>query len=167
MNDVVSRKLFSRRASGLWWSMAVLPLFLLFGAERPSNNAGSPVGPNGGEALTPRGEQVAHGEYLVRHVAMCVVCHTPKTEQGTLLEQKLLQGGRIPVPSPYRGQQWAFQAPKLAGLPGGWTEESLATFLQTGKTPTGAVVRPPMPPFRMNEEDAHAVAAYLKSLPAD
>jgi mono/diheme cytochrome c family protein len=104
------------------------------------------------------------GKYIVHHVAMCIYCHTPRDVEGVLDQQQLLQGAPMPVASPFPGQPWAFQAPKIAGLPGGWTGEDMAKFLQTGETPTGHEPQPPMPPFRFNDEDAKAVAAYLKSL---
>jgi mono/diheme cytochrome c family protein len=107
---------------------------------------------------------VDRGMYIVHHVAMCVYCHTPKDADGELDQQQLLEGAPIPVESPYPRVKWAFQAPKIASLPGGWTEDDLVRFLQTGVTPTGRTPQPPMPPFRMNDEDAQAVAAYLKSL---
>jgi mono/diheme cytochrome c family protein len=107
---------------------------------------------------------VERGMYIVHHVAMCIYCHTPKDAEGQLDNQQLLQGAPMPVESPFPRVKWAFQAPKIAGLPGGWTEKDLVRFLQTGSTPTGRTPQPPMPPFRMNEEDARAVAAYLRSL---
>jgi mono/diheme cytochrome c family protein len=113
---------------------------------------------------TASNNQIAHGKYLVLHVAMCVQCHTPRNERGELISSRLLQGSSVPVPSPFPSQPWAFEAPKIAGLPGGWTEADLIQLLQTGKRPGGNSPRPPMPPFRMNREDAAAVAAYLKSL---
>jgi mono/diheme cytochrome c family protein len=124
--------------------------------------------PNGDAATADansRGQSsVERGAYVVHHVAMCIYCHTPKDADGQLDEQQLLQGAPMPVESPFPRVKWAFQAPKIAGLPGGWTDEDTARFLQTGVTPTGRTPQPPMPPFRMNEEDARAVAAYLKSL---
>ena len=160
------------------WSLAALPLILL-AQEGPrstsedlqESNAArqqqSEVPAEQAATTGTGGGDIAHGKYVVHHVAMCVICHTPKTEDGKLQMGKLLQGARIPVPSPYPGQQWALEAPQLAGLPGGWTEASLAEFLQTGHTPTGSPIRPPMPPFRMNEHDAQSVAAYLHSLGED
>jgi mono/diheme cytochrome c family protein len=115
------------------------------------------------EAGPPAG-RVARGEYLVTHVAMCVQCHSPRNDRGDLDRERLLQGGPIPVKSPWARQEWAAQAPALVGLPGGWSEEQLADFLQTGKDRNGRAARSPMPPFRMNREDALAVAAYLKTL---
>jgi mono/diheme cytochrome c family protein len=121
---------------------------------------------NAGATDANTGEQpsIERGTYIVHHVAMCIYCHTPKDAEGRLDEQQLLHGAPMPLESPFPRVKWAFQAPKIAGLPGGWTEEDTARFLQTGVTPTGRTPQPPMPPFRMNEEDAQAVAAYLNSL---
>lgn len=113
---------------------------------------------------TSPAEQLQRGQYLVEHVAMCVQCHTPRNAQGELDRTRLLQGAPIPVPAPFPMSQWAFEAPKIAGLPG-WMTEDAERLLQTGKSARGYVPRPPMPPFRMTQEDAAAVVAYLKSLP--
>jgi cytochrome c553 len=107
---------------------------------------------------------VEHGMYIVHHVAMCTYCHTPKNEEGVLDIRQLLHGAPIPVESPFPRMKWAFQAPRIAGLPGGYTEDDMANFLQTGVSPTGRHPQPPMPQFRMTPEDAQAVAAYLQSL---
>lgn len=108
-------------------------------------------------------EKIERGAYLVENVAMCVQCHTPRNRQGVLDRAHLLEGAPMPVDSPYPNQQFAFHAPTLAGLPG-WTVEDAVSFLQTGKRLGGMTPRPPMPPFRMNRDDAEAVVAYLKSL---
>jgi mono/diheme cytochrome c family protein len=109
-------------------------------------------------------DKMQHGRYLVEHVAMCVQCHTPRTEQGELDRSRLLQRAPMPIQSPFPSQTWAFKAPKIAGLPGGWSEEDMIRLLRTGKGPRGNAPRPPMPPFRMTQEDAAAVAVFLKSL---
>jgi mono/diheme cytochrome c family protein len=116
------------------------------------------------DTSTAQPSSVDRGQYIVHHVAMCIYCHTPRSEGGELDEQRLLQGAPMPIASPFPRQQWAFQAPKIAGLPGGWTEADMVKFLQTGTSPTGRQPQPPMPPFRFNEEDARAVAVYLKSI---
>jgi len=107
---------------------------------------------------------VARGDYLVHSVAMCVQCHTPRTHDGTLLMDEQLQGAPMPVKSPYGGRPFAFAAPHIAGLPAGWTEDAFVHFLMTGDPGDRPKPQPPMPPFRMSEADARAVAAYLKSL---
>ena len=111
----------------------------------------------------PPRQDVERGRYLVNHVAMCVQCHTPRDGRGELLERRLLQGAPVPLASPYP-EDWALRAPWLAGLPG-IPEADLVHLLRTGIVPrTGRPPAPPMPPYRLSEEDAKAVAAYLNSL---
>jgi len=117
-----------------------------------------------GRSESEAAPEVEHGRYLVHQVCLCIICHSPKDASGELIESRLLTGGTIPLPSPYPEQEWAFRAPKLTGLPAGWTEEEFVGFLQTREAPRGRTVRLPMPPFHLNERDARAVAAYLKSL---
>jgi cytochrome c553 len=108
--------------------------------------------------------EVERGEYLVHRVAMCVQCHSPRDPSGRLIPTELLQGANMPASAPSMPQAWAFYAPKLAGLPGGFTEETFVHFLQTGERTNGHMPKAPMPPFRMTEQDARAIAAYLKTL---
>jgi mono/diheme cytochrome c family protein len=115
-------------------------------------------------APTPRVARVAHGHYLTQHVAMCIQCHTPRDEKGDLDRHRLFRGAAIPLKSPWPDQEWAVRTPSLAGLPGGWSQDQLATFLQTGKDANGRTPKPPMPPFRLTPDDATAIAAYLRSL---
>ena len=111
------------------------------------------------------GGLVRRGEYLVTSVAMCIECHTPRNEQGELIRLQMLEGAQMPVRSPWSSQQWAYRAPSLAGLPGGWSEADVVNLLVTGKDPQGRTPNTPMPAFRMTRDDAVAVAAYLKELP--
>jgi mono/diheme cytochrome c family protein len=92
-------------------------------------------------------DEVEHGRYLVRQVSLCIDCHGEALTGGIV--------GHGPN---------APHAPAIAGLPG-LTVEAVADFLQTG-TLNGASVPPPMPGYRMHADDAHAIALYLKSLPA-
>jgi mono/diheme cytochrome c family protein len=120
--------------------------------------------PYDSRATAPRAA-VERGRYLVHDVAMCIYCHTPKDEgDGSLVAHELLAGAPIPFASPYPQRAWSFRAPRIAGLPGGWSEADLVRLLRTGRTPSGREPAAPMPPFRMSEEDARAVAAYLRSL---
>jgi len=108
-------------------------------------------------------DPVRRGKYLVHGVAMCVECHSPRGQNGDLIEAKLLQGGRIPVGRPYKSISWAATAPQLAGLPGLSGDEAVE-LLVTGKRSGALPPRPPMPPFRLERSDAEAIVAYLKSL---
>lgn len=112
-----------------------------------------------GEALAAR------GEYLVNNIGGCNDCHTPMTPQGpdmahALQGSTLIFAPTIPIP-------WAPVAPSIAGLPAGYTEEQFIAFLQTGVKPDGSHPLPPMPAFRLNEEDARAMAAYIATVPRE
>ena len=109
-------------------------------------------------------ELVRRGKYIVDQVALCVECHTPRDENGSLKVSEYLRGAPIPVKSPpYPQMKWALKAPAIAGLPG-YTEEQSIRLLMDGLTRDGRKPDPPMPQFRLNRSDAEAVVAYLKSL---
>jgi mono/diheme cytochrome c family protein len=111
-----------------------------------------------GEAL------VARGDYLVNGVVLCGDCHTPRLETMQPDETRRLQGSTLPPSGP--PEVFATNAPPLAGGPANYTDEQFIAFLQTGVRPDGSRPRPPMPPYRLNEDDARAVNAYIRSLPA-
>jgi cytochrome c553 len=106
---------------------------------------------------------VARGDYLVNGVVLCGDCHTPRLETMAPDETRKLQGADIGESGP--PEIFARYAPPLAGGPANYSEEQFVAFLQTGVRPDGSHPRPPMPPYRLNEDDARAVAAYINSLP--
>lgn len=136
----------------LWLSLlgAALLSIALAGAREP-------------QSTEVPGTVVDRGHYLVNEVAMCVQCHTPRDEEGNLERSRLLMGAPIPVPAPPFAERWAPRAPPLAGLHG-WTDGQIVSLLTTGALPDGRRPNPPMPPFRLNEDDARAVVLYLRSL---
>ena len=108
--------------------------------------------------------QIVRGEYLATHVAMCVQCHSPRSETGVLDSARLFMGATIPIKAPFPGMEFAMSAPRLRGLPSGFHEEDVVRLLRTGMDQRGRTPRPPMPSFRLNEEDARAIVAFLGSL---
>jgi Cytochrome c len=110
------------------------------------------------------GDEVSRGKYLVENVAMCGECHTPRNQRGELKYDAWLHGAPIwirpvtPIPN------WADHAPALAGFPS-FTEQEAERVLEKGIGPEGEQLRPPMHIYRMNQADAKAIIAYLKSLP--
>lgn len=112
-------------------------------------------------------DKVTRGEYLVT-VMSCGDCHTP----GALM-------GKPDMSKPYSGSDVGFFIPQLGyfygpnltsdkdtGL-GNWSEDQIVTALRTGARPDGRVLAPVMPWMafaRLTDDDAHAIAAYLKSL---
>ncbi len=104
------------------------------------------------------------GKYIVDGVAKCAECHTPRDEEGKLLESEYLRGAAISVDAPpYPNLHWATKAPNIAGLPG-YADEEGVRLLTKGINRNGSAPNPPMPQYRMTREDARAVVAYLKSL---
>lgn len=109
-------------------------------------------------------ERVERGRYLVHQVGMCIDCHSPRDQKGEFVDGKHLTGAPLgfaaTVPMP-----WIPVAPKIAGLPAGFTAEDTVHFLMTGERPNGRPAPlPPMPSYRMDRSDAEAVTAYLRSL---
>ena len=108
--------------------------------------------------------QALWGKHLVT-IGGCNDCHTPMTPTGpdmahALQGATLIFAPTIPIP-------WAPVAPSIAGIPSGYTEAQFAAFLQTGVKPDGSSPRPPMPAFRLNEDDAEAMAAYIATVPRE
>ena len=103
------------------------------------------------------------GRYLVESVAMCSQCHTPRDEDGKLIDDKRLMGAAIPVASPFKGSPWALHAPRIAGMPG-YTKDEGVRLLTEGINRDGVTPESPMPPFRMAKSDAEAIVDYLLSL---
>lgn len=133
----------------IWWGAAAA--VLLLGA---CSQASAPT----------REELVARGEYLVTSIGGCNDCHTPMTAQGPDMSRSL-QGASL-IFAPKIPMPWAPEAPALAGLPAGYSEDQFIAFMQTGLRPDGSSALPPMPAFRLNEEDARAVAAYIAQMPS-
>jgi len=118
----------------------------------------------GGEANAGGQSQLERGRYIVENVAMCELCHTPRTEDGLPDRTHWLGGGPAQLRPAYPAPYWAIVEPRLAGRPPG-TDAEFIKLLTTGISRTGRPPNPPMPPFRMTRADAEAVLAYLKSLP--
>lgn len=108
-----------------------------------------------------------HGKYLVTAAILCVDCHTPHDDGGKPDKARALQGATLPIRPKKETKDWADKAPDIttSGLAGKWREDELVRFLTTGVDPDGMKARPPMPAFRLNRDDARAVAHYLQSLP--
>jgi mono/diheme cytochrome c family protein len=106
---------------------------------------------------------IARGKYIVEGVAVCGQCHTPRNSQGVSERGRGLQGAPLWLQPAKPTGDWPAQAPRIAGIPPG-TDEQMVTLLTTGIWRDGKRPRPPMPQFRMTQQDAQAVVAYLKSL---
>ncbi|MEQ9109740.1 MAG: cytochrome c [Rhodospirillaceae bacterium] len=106
------------------------------------------------------------GEYL-SEVMVCVECHTPGVLIGAP-HGPSLSGSEVGYGIPGLG---VYYGPNLTpdmetGL-GSWSEEDIVTALRTGVRPDGRILSPVMP-WRafanLKDQDAYALAAYLKSM---
>jgi mono/diheme cytochrome c family protein len=117
----------------------------------------------GSSADAATNAQEQRGAYIVNDIGGCGDCHTPHDRNGPV-RGKALMGADLPFAPIHMIPGWTGQAPRIAGLPQGFTRAEVAKLLQTGRKPDGSRPRPPMPQYRMSPADAAAVAAYLASL---
>jgi len=109
------------------------------------------------------GASIERGRYLTHDVAMCVQCHSPRDDKGKILEGREFLGAAMPIRSPYPSVQFAFNAPNIRELARSHGD-SVIRLLRTGIDRNGKAPDLPMPPFRMNAEDAESIVLYLRSL---
>ena len=113
-------------------------------------------------------DAVGRGAYLVS-VMGCNDCHTPGVFLGKPDFAHALSGSDVGFEVPGLGVHWG---PNLTPDPetglGKWTEAQIVTALTRGITPDGTRLIPSMPYMEyshLTDADAHAIVAYLKSLP--
>ena len=112
------------------------------------------------------GGAVARGKYIVENVAICAQCHTPRDYDGNPDRSHWLQGSSVPFNPVKADPNWPLSAPRIGGTPLPASDGDMVKLLTTGIWTNGEHLRPPMPQFRLTQDDAEAVVAYLKSLNA-
>ena len=128
-------------------------------SQRPA--AAPSTGQTAAVAAMPRGN-AEHGRYIVAHVARCVECHSGRDSRGAIVESERYLGAPIPFAPPWPND-WAMRAPRNRGLPGYTDEEAMRLLTQGAIGRHGEHLRPPMPRFRMNAQDAGDVIAFMRS----
>lgn len=110
--------------------------------------------------------KLERGAYLVDTIGACGNCHSPVDANGTR-NGPALSGGPALLSPAFEAYAPNITSDRRTGI-GDWSEDEIVTALRNGKTPDGHLLRPPMPiPLyaAMSDGDAHAIAAYLKTLP--
>jgi mono/diheme cytochrome c family protein len=105
------------------------------------------------------------GGYLVEGLGHCGACHSPRNVFGAVKDSEGYHGSQL--------QDWwvpALTSDRHEGI-GSWSEDEIVTFLRTGRTDHAAAYGPMAEVVhystsRMTDADLHAIAIYLKSLPA-
>lgn len=108
-------------------------------------------------------DTLERGRYIVEDLAQCWRCHSPVDQRGVRDRANWLHGGQVGMKPTVPVGEWAIVAPRLAGSPPG-NDAQFIHLMMTGVSRNGKFLRQPMPQFRMKQEDAEAVLAYLKSL---
>ena len=116
-------------------------------------------------------EGVERGRYLSEHVAHCQECHTPRTVFGTLDRARYLAGN----PDGIDGEVTPNITPDPETGIGNWDESDIVTLLREGFLPNMDNVQGlmallidgiPLGGYKdMTDEDALAIARYLKQVP--
>ena len=117
-------------------------------------------------------EKLERGRYLVEAVLACGACHS---ERDTTQYGGPIKGA--PLAGACQGPEWGFPgrvcAPNITsdaehGV-GRWTDEELLRALREGKGRNGRTLFPSMPYLvwrSLSDDDARAVVAYLRQVPA-
>ena len=113
--------------------------------------------------------QVQRGKYLVEFGG-CSDCHTPGTFLGKPDPTRYLAGSDVGFAIPGLGVfPGRNLTPDMETGIGAWSGEQIVAAIQTGMRPDGRMLAPIMPYAdfaHLTAQDAMAIAAYLKSLPA-
>lgn len=113
-------------------------------------------------------QQIERGKYLVQ-ISGCSDCHTPGGMLGQPDMARYLGGSDVGFAIPgvgiYLGQN--LTPDQETGL-GAWSNEQIIAAIRTGKRPDGRTLSEVMPYpslAHLTDQDAQAIAAFLKSLP--
>ena len=119
-------------------------------------------------AVVAKVDPVIRGRYLVT-IMSCNDCHTPGYFYGAPDTMRRLAGSDIGWVGPWGVVHARNLTPDTATGIGKWTKEEIVKALRSGNTPDGSQLAPIMPWMNyssiLDEGDAMAIAAYLKSLP--
>jgi mono/diheme cytochrome c family protein len=115
--------------------------------------------------IPDKGDLWNRGAYLVRGLAHCAACHTPRNTLMAEDDSQLLGGAYI----------GPWYAPNITSDPNsgidGWSENEIIEYLATGHTAKAQASGPMMEAIdfslrHLTQDDLKAIAAYLKTVPA-
>jgi len=122
--------------------------------------------PQGGAGRTKNSSRVERGRYLAM-VCGCGDCHTPGSMYGQPDFDRQLSGSELGWQGPWGVTYPRNLTPDRETGIGAWTEAQIMRALRSGVRPDSSTLLPPMPwqtYAAMSDEDAAAIAAFLKSL---
>lgn len=150
-----------------WQSaLAVWRLMYFTPGDAPSHDEPGPDR----AAVKDEAGQVAleRGRYLVQAVGHCAECHAPRNRLGALRDAAGLRGGWVGV------QGWTAPSladPRAAGVQD-WTDQEVSHWLRAGWSERATALGPMADVVAdslqyLTEDDAQAVAVYLRGLPRE
>src|SRR5690606_12657651 len=107
------------------------------------------------------------GDYLMNGIVACGNCHTPRDENGNLIEGMELAGAFVIEEPGFRAYAPNITPDVETGI-GSWTDEQIIRAIREGVRPDGRVLGPPMgfPFYRgISDRDIRAIVAYLRNVP--
>ena len=107
------------------------------------------------------------GDYLMNSIAACGNCHSPRDENGDLIEGMELAGAFVIEEPAFRAYAPNITPHEESGI-GTWTDEEIIRAVREGIRPDGRVLGPPMgfPFYRgISDRDMQALVAYLRQVP--
>lgn len=119
----------------------------------------------------PSPARMERGEYLVRNVTLCLVCHSEldTSAEGLPIAAGLAGAGKTLAPE---GMPWLVApniTPDRDTGAGAWTDDAIARGIREGVGHDGRALFPMMPyeNYRiMSDEDLASIVTYIRSLPA-
>ena len=152
-------------------ALAVLVFVAAVSLDAACNQAGTTVPAATTSTTMAAPAAVLRGEYLVRSVAGCGECHTPRDAQGNLEQGQWLAGVAnrfdLTLDDDTTG---AISAPNLTpSALASWTDDQVKQAFQVGVGRDGSPLFPLMPYYayrNMTDADADAIVAYLRAVPA-
>jgi mono/diheme cytochrome c family protein len=138
-------------------------IVIYFYALHPKSRAA----PNVTAPKTP--EAIARGEYLAKHVAGCVICHSPmdmKVPGDQWDDTKIFAGRAFPSSGNFPG---TLVGPNISPTAvGKWSDGELLRAIREGVDREGNALFPMMPYGRftkLTDDDVLAIIAYVRSVP--
>ena len=113
-------------------------------------------------------QKIARGKQI-SYTSACHDCHSPGGLYGAPDTMRMLSGSELGWEGPWGVTFPRNLTPDMETGIGSWTEDQIVTAIRTGIRPDNTPILPPMPwPMysHLSDEDAHALAAFLKSIPA-
>ena len=146
---------------------------MLLAAVLAAGCRGKFVRPVNDAAVERTPARVQRGSYLVNQVTLCPVCHTTRAGDNMFLDGEradaFLGGGNVYADKGL-GTVWV---PNLTPDPdtglGRWKDDEILRAMRDGVSADGRFLNPLMPFHsyqHLADEDARAIVAYLRTIPA-